>query len=368
MEPAKINWKTIDSEFVRDDVYEHINAPQWTDFLAPQDSVDDEAWFCRPDCKHPTTAEEFLKRTPTSKPLRSVSVSKIIGVGDWNRRNGNLDRRALAQSSTLSSTNEDCENQNPNLSTPTCQINPLKGAITQSEEKKKKQDDNCSEIMSQNDVKPMLKSTLSARDLFGGKDILDKITEYCNELKRMATRVKREDDSVAILKAKKSSIESNGEAHNSVFDSDSEKLKEKEKDRKPLLHLSKERERAKDRSNAKEKNKKKKRADEAENIPVFLDLKNIKHEDEKSFLLIRTSPPTPQCFLATCDPAKTTAATPSKGLKSRLMDVLQEVEQNKESSKEVAGKNNGRNAPTMAAREGKTLDIFWFLKPCTLSS
>ncbi|GAB4857776.1 hypothetical protein Ancab_015684, partial [Ancistrocladus abbreviatus] len=51
MEPAKIDWKTIHSEFIHDDNYEHVNAPQWMDFLAPDGSAldhDDEAWFCSP--------------------------------------------------------------------------------------------------------------------------------------------------------------------------------------------------------------------------------------------------------------------------------------------------------------------------------
>ena len=48
MEPAKIDWKTLDSRFVEDELYEHIHAPQWVDFNAPQEFVDDEAWFCRP--------------------------------------------------------------------------------------------------------------------------------------------------------------------------------------------------------------------------------------------------------------------------------------------------------------------------------
>jgi hypothetical protein len=48
MEPAKIDWKRIDSVFVEDRLYENLNAPKWFDFFAPEDSTDDEAWFCRP--------------------------------------------------------------------------------------------------------------------------------------------------------------------------------------------------------------------------------------------------------------------------------------------------------------------------------
>jgi hypothetical protein len=48
MEPAKIDWKRIDSVFVEDRLYENLNAPKWFDFFAPEGSTDDEAWFCRP--------------------------------------------------------------------------------------------------------------------------------------------------------------------------------------------------------------------------------------------------------------------------------------------------------------------------------
>lgn len=48
MEVAVIDWKSIDSRFVKDEVYENINAPQWVDFSAPDASVNDESWFCRP--------------------------------------------------------------------------------------------------------------------------------------------------------------------------------------------------------------------------------------------------------------------------------------------------------------------------------
>ncbi|KAL7208522.1 hypothetical protein ACSBR1_030294 [Camellia fascicularis] len=78
MEPAKIDWKSTNSVFVEDGLYEHINAPKWLDFSAPDQSVDDEAWFCRPDCNHPKTVEDFLKSTPPSKisPSR-VAFAKI---------------------------------------------------------------------------------------------------------------------------------------------------------------------------------------------------------------------------------------------------------------------------------------------------
>jgi len=57
--------------------------------------------------------------------------------------------------------------------------------------------------------------------------------------------------------------------------------------------------------------------DEAENIPISVDLKlkDTKCQEEERLLPIRTNPPTPQGFSATRDPSK---STPSKGPKSRL--------------------------------------------------
>ncbi|GAB4832598.1 hypothetical protein Ancab_006617 [Ancistrocladus abbreviatus] len=369
MEPAKIDWKTIDSEFVSDDMYEHINAPQWIDFLASDDSAvdhDDELWFCRPDCKHPKTYEDFLKSTPTSKMLRTVSVSKLMALGDWYRRDGNLKRRGLAQSSNSSLSNEDGENQNPNLSTPIYQIKSMKAAVKSSAEKKEERDNDYSEILLA-DEKPRLKSTLSARDLFGGNDIFNKITEFCHELKKMATR-KREENGSDILNAKKRSLESKAEAGKDVSVVSLDKLDEKERERKPLLEVSEGRYETGNRSNTKEKQRKKKRAHEAENIPVPLNMENVKRGDQKCLLPIRTSPPTPQCFSATRDPPRT---TPSKGPKSRLLmekEISQEVKQKEVSRQELGSKTNTPDAPVIAGREGKALDVFWFLKPCTLSS
>ena len=58
------------------------------------------------------------------------------------------------------------------------------------------------------------------------------------------------------------------------------------------------------------------RVDEAENVPISLDLNNVKHKREESLLQIRTNPPSPQCFSATRGPTK---ITPSKATKSRMM-------------------------------------------------
>ncbi|KAI7985128.1 Lysine--tRNA ligase [Camellia lanceoleosa] len=87
MEPAKIDWKSINSVFIEDDLYEHINAPKWLYFSTPDQSVDDEAWFCRPDCNHPKTVEDFLKSTPPSKVPILEFLVRFSSVSVWFPRN-----------------------------------------------------------------------------------------------------------------------------------------------------------------------------------------------------------------------------------------------------------------------------------------
>ena len=130
--------------------------------------------------------------------------------------------------------NEDSENQNPNLSTPP--VHPAKStktAIKSSTEKKKMAND-----MPQKNELPRLKSTLSARNLFAGRDILNQITEFCNELKRMATRT-RERETVERLIVEKSNVVEEKVAKEGSCEVLGE-VKEKEKERKPLLEVDKE--------------------------------------------------------------------------------------------------------------------------------
>lgn len=369
MEPAKIDWNSLESVFVVDRVYENINAPQWVDFLAPQDHSPDEddAWFCRPDCKHPKTAQDFLKSTPTPKLLRSVSVSKLIGLGDWTRREGNLKRRGPGQGQSC----EDSENENPNFLTPNHRIKAFKETIKSSAQTStQEEDDEYSEILLHSDEKPRsrLRSTQSARDLFGGRDIFNKITELCNELKKMTGWAKeREAEEAAKICSKK-------EGARDVLGSHSEKkMDQRDKERRPFLELTKDRCEAGERNNAKKKLRKKKVLDdgEGENIPISLDLnlKDIKRKEEERLLPIRTNPPTPQGFSASREHSKN---TPSKGPKSRLKEreIFQEVEQQntKTLREELGDKSHTKNASPIAGREGRALDVFWFLKPCTLSS
>ncbi|GAV67020.1 hypothetical protein CFOL_v3_10529 [Cephalotus follicularis] len=383
MEPAKIDWKRIESIYVEDNVYEHINAPKWVDFLASQDFVDDDSWFCRPDCKHPKTAEDFFKATPTSKLLSSA---ERIPLGDRNQRDARLKRRGQGQSSFTTNENhkfnEDSENQNPSLATPPIhQTKSTKAMIKSSTEKKKPSDDTL-----QNNEAPRLKSTLSARNLFAGKEIMSHLSDFCNELKKLAMRV-RERENVEKLNEKKSQVEvKQEEVMVEVKEEGSREVLgelDVRDERKPLVQVGQKGSQGVEKGSAKEKQRRIKRFEEAENIPISLNMENVKHKGEDRLLQIRTNPPSPQCFSATRTPMKT---NPSKVPRSRFTergilqelkqneevkkdDVLQELKQNEEVTKDEvpAAADKGRSVSIVDGTEARGLDVFWFLKPCTLS-
>lgn len=48
-------------------------------------------------------------------------------------------------------------------------------------------------------------------------------------------------------------------------------------------------------------------------------------------------------------------------------EALQEMEQNKEVAREESAEK-GQSVCIVDAREARTLDVFWFLKPCRLSN
>ncbi|KAK9145095.1 hypothetical protein Sjap_004998 [Stephania japonica] len=266
MEPAKIDWATIHSIYVEDDLYEHINAPKWVDFSALDDSVAaaaDEAWFCKPDCRHPKTADDF--RTPTWKVehVRSVTDSEILPL-----RDANMKRRLVISSSLIQSSNGlgkeklrevGDENENPNLYTPNHQQRKqVKATVKSSTEKKKRLmmmnepfTPNCSHQDDQRKVKDV-----SARNL--GKEIVNHISEICSELKKLAL------------------VEETPNSHKHIVDDAKGKpLNEsKKKDEKPL-----------------NKNLKKE--------GICVELKKFGKRGEENVLQVRTSPPTPQCFSAT---------------------------------------------------------------------
>ncbi|PPD97507.1 hypothetical protein GOBAR_DD05465 [Gossypium barbadense] len=361
MEPAKIDWTRIDSRFVEDCVYEHINAPKWVDFLAPdphQPSIDDDAWFCTPDCNHPKTAEDFLQPSPPSKlPRRSVPGG---GAGNFPFRElnqgeeGNKLNLLVFQSSTIVKT----ITQIYQLLFPNHQAKSLKAAIKSSSEKNKPIITD-GILQSQSDEIRPLKSSASARNLFAGRDILSHISEFCNELKKLASRARER------------------EREENTQDEKTQVLGELDKERKPLLELGQEKHGI---ANEKEKmkiNRNRTHGDEAENMTpsnISLNLEDVKHKNkgEEKLLQIRTNPPSPQCFSA---PTKTTV-TPSKASRSRLMErgILQEVKQNKDMKTEKAGSSVSscsssvvNNVNVTDGRQARALDVFWFLKPCTMS-
>ncbi|KAJ8899217.1 hypothetical protein K2173_012393 [Erythroxylum novogranatense] len=372
MEPAKIDWKRVESIFVEDRLYENINAPKWVDLLAHDEpSIDDESWFCRPDCNHPKKAEDFLKTPPSSKFSSLAEKTKSL-LSDWNQRDAKLTRRGQIQSSFGSNdktkSNKDAENQNPNIATPSNhQAKFMKESIKSSTERKKPTDDISS--LERNEA-PRLKNTLSARNLFAGKDIISHIAEFCNELKKMATRARERENDEKLNKDTPSSEVSDRKDSEDKMELEEAEMKEKE--REPLLEVSREECDRIEKGRIKEKQRRIRRVDEAENIPVSLNLATVKNKAEERLLQIRTNPPSPQCFSTTRTATKstTTTTTPLKASKSRLMDrgILQEVKQNKEMARKEETENKVQNFPIVDGRETKGMDVFWFLKPCTLSS
>ncbi|KHN07392.1 hypothetical protein glysoja_012690 [Glycine soja] len=210
MEPDNIDWDNIDSTFSQDDTYENFGAPMWVDLSAFDESlVDDEAWFCTHDCKHPKTAEDFLKPTTTRKSkaklLRFATISEILPFRDRDlRENSSILESSYAKSSERSrrpscsgSFYEDSENRNPNFSAPlpnaplpNGRASKLKKPLIKTNKANSKQMDNgpveCP-VKSSN-KKPQLKSTFSAQNLLGGREIMSQISGFCSELKRLATR------------------------------------------------------------------------------------------------------------------------------------------------------------------------------------
>lgn len=133
---------------------------------------------------------------------------------------------------------EDGENHNPNFATPmNFKAKSVKEAIKSSAEKK---------TFDENTLKEQprsLRSTLSARNLFAGGDILSKVTEFCNEMKKLAMRSRdRENLEESVAKDTLNAYSGN--------------LGDEEKEKKPLLGLSTEK--CKEKSILQEKPRRKK--------------------------------------------------------------------------------------------------------------
>ncbi|KGN45133.1 uncharacterized protein LOC101206114 [Cucumis sativus] len=355
MEPAKVDWKNVQWRFVEDELYEHINAPKWVDFTAIHDPVDDEAWFCRPDCKHPKTAEELLRVTPTKLTSPGYSTDTLQS-SDRIGRDGKLKRRGPPQFSNN-------ENQNPNSSTPPSHsAKATKAGIKSSAEKKPLMEDG----QQKNNGAPSLKSTLSARNLFAGRDILNQITEFCNEIKRMAIRV-RERENVKQQSAVENGVEGEkkfAEKEKEVSAKGLNDLEKKEKQRKPFGELSIEKSDGSISNSVKQKKRiNTKSAANGENVLIPLDLERAWHKRDDNTLQIRTNPPSPQCFSSIRAPNKIPA---SKASRSRLKE--KEMEEVKEVTKGEVSAERVKAISSVVEKEAKALDVLWFLKPCTLSN
>ncbi|KAL9331615.1 hypothetical protein ACSQ67_001225 [Phaseolus vulgaris] len=201
MEPDNIDWDNIDSTFALDDAYENFDAPMWVDLSAFDDSlVDDEAWFCTRDCKHPKTAEDFLKRNSKVKHLRFASFSEMLPFRDRHRRgNSTTVESSKGKYSERSrrprcsgNFNEDSENRNPNFTAPLpndSRTNKLKKPLTKTNNaipNPKELNTGPVECPVKSHRKNKLKSTFSAQNLLGGREILSQISGFCSELKRLA--------------------------------------------------------------------------------------------------------------------------------------------------------------------------------------
>lgn len=230
MEPENIDWKNVESIFVKDDMYENFDAPQWVDLSAPDEPIDDEPWFCNIDCKHPKNAEDFLKSVRFSKVklLRSVTISEFFPFRDRNRRDLKQKEKEINSSSAAKIPNpkslrtkgsyfsknsiSDSENKNPNVSAPIPNGKTKSKKLTEM----KKQFGNPSE----HEKKPQLRSTFSARNLLAGREILNQITEFCSELKKLGS------------KSSKKAVE---KEHHGVLGELKERVRDRE--RMPLLNI-----------------------------------------------------------------------------------------------------------------------------------
>ncbi|XP_020571544.1 uncharacterized protein LOC110018544 [Phalaenopsis equestris] len=363
MEHVEIDWENIVSHYELDEVYEHINAPKWLDFSAPDATIDDVAWFCRTDCRHPISYEDFDRWNPSPKVklLRSGSDAILAGEQNKNRRDVNLKKRSgivsVCSSPRLNSreVGEDNENQNPNMeATPVkLKAKKKKEAIKSSAENKAAVvEEETRETQSRRSPhQPRLKNILSARNLFPGKDILSQISEFCHELKKLATG----KDSAGVLKEEK-----------------------KEKTKK-MMEEGRVEEKKALISTIKTSSLNKKRE---------LALKLDGSEEKRNRILkeARAHPPTPQRFPSPSGrhlhphlkSSKTSANSNSSSSplcklsesKDPERSVLRELHQGSEEEKiELIPKKEENNRASVDSEvEGSPVDLFWFLRPCAYLS
>ncbi|KAK3148235.1 hypothetical protein QOZ80_3BG0292450 [Eleusine coracana subsp. coracana] len=393
MEPKDIDWSRVVSRYVRDETYEGIVAPRWADLAdhnAGRADVDDEAWFCRPDCRHPKTAEDFFKLSPSPKGklLRSVSAMLPFAERDANASNlreGNYNAKwrgggpggAVAAFASPKPKpvpkkrvfREDSENQDPALATPpppasgrppfgaTRWAKNAKEAIKSSAEKRP---DNAEKeaLLSKNTAPRQLKSTLSARNLFSGKDILGQISEFYDELKRMVggagnRSVTDTQEEISLSPMKGNDVEEKVSSDDGI----------RAPVQSPIVKGLARQETVK-KSPSPIKGKK-----------VGLKVEAGKQRSPSVLKEVKATPPTPQRFpspsanrmknvkaggMATAGSPlqKPLKMTPEKGTPSK------DPEKKRDATRQPFGVKDMNN-PKACDAEGTSSSMFWFLKPCT---
>ena len=94
------------------------------------------------------------------------------------------------RSSCSGNFHEDNENKNPNFSAsiPNGRTNKPKKPLVRQDKENPKHSNGSMECPVKSDRKSQLKSTFSAQNLLGGREILSQITGFCSELKRLARK------------------------------------------------------------------------------------------------------------------------------------------------------------------------------------
>ncbi|RXH76662.1 hypothetical protein DVH24_019550 [Malus domestica] len=102
----------------------------------------------------------------------------------------NLPNAKNKNSNSLRIVHRESENKNPNISLliPHCKTKSRKCAVNASSEKKEQVNESSFHDSTKNHRKSQLKCTFSASNFLSGHEILNQITEFCTELKKLAQK------------------------------------------------------------------------------------------------------------------------------------------------------------------------------------